>query len=68
MSMIISKKKIHLRRILGVRAELVLGQLEGGHAVLYSSGMATVFAALHHYNPKRVVINKGYHGTLIYLS
>lgn len=45
------------------RAEHVLGQLEGGHAVLYSSGMATVFAVLHHYNPKRVAICKGYHVT-----
>jgi len=45
------------------RAELLIGKLEGGYAVLYSSGMATVWAALNHYNPKRVAIDRGYHIT-----
>lgn len=47
------------------RVEHLLGQLEDptAHAVTYSSGLSAAFAALTHYNPKRVAIDKGYHGT-----
>jgi cystathionine gamma-synthase len=45
------------------RLEAVLGALEGGHAVVYGSGLAAVTAALHHLHPKRVAVSGGYHGT-----
>lgn len=48
--------------IVGHRAETLIGDLEKGLALLYSSGMATVWAVLTHYRPKRVVIERGYHG------
>lgn len=38
------------------RLEAVLGSLEGGHAVAYSSGMAAVAAVLEHVEPSRVVL------------
>ncbi|KAK0551565.1 hypothetical protein OC845_002145 [Tilletia horrida] len=44
------------------RAEKVLSQATGGHAVTYGSGMAAVYAALMHYSPKVIAIRKGYHG------
>jgi cystathionine gamma-synthase len=50
------------------RLELVLGQLEGGHAVTYASGLAAVYAALRHLRPKRVAIDRGYHGTHMVLQ
>jgi len=45
------------------RLEAVLGALEGGHAVTYASGLAAVYAALRHLRPRRVAIDRGYHGT-----
>jgi cystathionine gamma-synthase len=46
------------------RLEAVLGALEGGHAVVYGSGLAAVQALLMHLRPKRVAIAPGgYHGT-----
>lgn len=46
------------------RLEAVLGALEGGHAVVYGSGLAAVQALLMHLHPKRVAIAPGgYHGT-----
>ncbi len=45
------------------RLEAVLGALEGGHAIVYGSGLAAVTALLHHLHPKRVAIGGGYHGT-----
>lgn len=45
------------------RLEAVLGALEGGHAIVYGSGLAAVTAVLHHLHPKRVAITGGYHGT-----
>lgn len=45
------------------RLEAVLGALEGGHAVTYPSGQAATYAALRHLRPKRVAIDRGYHGT-----
>jgi len=45
------------------RLEQVLGALEGGKAVVYSSGSAAGFAALQYYRPKRIFIDKGYSGS-----
>ncbi|KAI9168621.1 hypothetical protein H9P43_007994 [Blastocladiella emersonii ATCC 22665] len=53
------------------RVEAVLGALEGGypgstgpaHAVVYASGLAALFAVMHHYTPRRIVTQLGYHGT-----
>ena len=45
------------------RLEAVLGALEGGHAVVYPSGQAAVYAAMRHFRPARVAIDRGYHGT-----
>src|SRR5579875_1683996 len=45
------------------RCEIVLGNLEGGTAFLYSSGLAAIYALLNLYHPKRVYIEKGYHMT-----
>lgn len=45
------------------RLEAVLGALEGGHAVAYASGQAATYAALRHLRPRRVAIDRGYHGT-----
>jgi cystathionine gamma-synthase len=44
------------------RLEAVIGSLEGGHAVVYASGMAAVAAALDHYQPRRIVLPDVYHG------
>ncbi len=45
------------------RLEAVLGALEGGHAVVYPSGNGATYAALRHLRPRRVAIDRGYHGT-----
>lgn len=45
------------------RVELVLGSLNKGHAITYSSGLSAGFAALLHVRPDRVAIRGGYHGT-----
>jgi len=46
------------------RLEAVLGALEGGHAVAYSSGLAAVQALMMHLKPRRVAAAPGgYHGT-----
>jgi cystathionine gamma-synthase len=51
------------------RLEAVLGALEGGHAVVYSSGLAAVQALLMHLRPRRVAIAPGgYHGTHLVLD
>ncbi len=45
------------------RFEAVLGSLEGGHAVCYSSGMAAAAAAMAFYRPARVALpGDVYHG------
>jgi cystathionine gamma-synthase len=45
------------------RFEVVLGSLEGGHAVCYSSGMAAAAAAIAFYRPARVALpDDVYHG------
>ncbi len=46
------------------RLEAVLGALEGGRAITYSSGQAATAAALSHLSPRRVALGPGgYHGT-----
>jgi cystathionine gamma-synthase len=42
------------------RLEAVLGALEGGKSVVYSSGLAAVLAALYLFKPKKVSIEGGY--------
>lgn len=44
------------------RAEEVLGQIVGGNAVLYSSGLSAFHSMMIHLNPKNVFIGEGYHG------
>ncbi|KAF9469101.1 Cys/Met metabolism PLP-dependent enzyme-domain-containing protein [Collybia nuda] len=44
------------------RAEHVLSQINEGYALTYSSGLAAAYAALVHYEPKRVAISEGYVG------
>ena len=45
------------------RFEAVIGALESGHAVAYSSGMAAVAGAIDHVNPARIAIPEDcYHG------
>lgn len=50
------------------RLEEVLGALEGGHAVAYPSGQAATYAAMRHFRPRRVALEKGYHGTHLILA
>lgn len=45
------------------RCEQVLGDLEGGTAFLYGSGMAAAVALLYLFRPKRIFIERGYHMT-----
>lgn len=45
------------------RLETVIGKLEGGHAVTYSSGQAAAAAVLRWCRPRRVAIDRGYFGT-----
>jgi len=46
-----------------IRAEQVLSKITNGFALLYSSGLASAFAALTYYQPKRIAITDGYHGS-----
>ncbi|KAJ3259944.1 hypothetical protein HK103_001454 [Boothiomyces macroporosus] len=46
------------------RLETVLGALENGYAVTYSSGLASIFALFEYFQPKTILMNKeGYHGS-----
>ncbi len=45
------------------KAEAIVGQLEGGHAVLYASGQAATFSLLTHLRPRRMLLSGGYHAT-----
>ena len=45
------------------RVERVLGDIQGGLAVTYSSGLSALFAIFESVQPKTIVISKGYHGT-----
>lgn len=44
------------------RLESVFSDILGGNAVVYSSGLAAFFAAMVHYNPKRIFMGQSYHG------
>ena len=45
------------------QVERVLGDLEGGHAVLYASGLAAAYSAMTYCRPRRLLIKPGgYHG------
>ncbi|KAA3638036.1 MAG: PLP-dependent transferase [Armatimonadetes bacterium] len=44
------------------RFEAVLGALEGGHAVCYSTGMAAAAAAINYFRPKQIALPPVYHG------
>ncbi|QLL33178.1 hypothetical protein HG536_0E00890 [Torulaspora globosa] len=44
------------------RLESVFSEILEGNAVVYSSGVAAFFAAMVHYNPKRVFMGNSYHG------
>ncbi|VEU20722.1 DEKNAAC101578 [Brettanomyces naardenensis] len=44
------------------KCEAVLGDIVGGHAVAYNSGLSAFYAAVTYYNPKTVAIGHGYHG------
>jgi cystathionine gamma-synthase len=45
------------------RVEQLLGYLDGGQALMFSSGLAAAFTVLLHYRPKRVAVAHGYWGT-----
>jgi cystathionine gamma-synthase len=44
------------------RVEAVLGAVEGGHAVTYTSGQSAATALIHCIKPRRVYLDAGYHG------
>lgn len=44
------------------RLESVFSDILDGYAVVYSSGLAAFFAAMVHYNPKKIFIGQSYHG------
>lgn len=44
------------------RVESVLSQILNGHAVVYNTGVSSFYAAMVHFNPKRLFIGDSYHG------
>lgn len=44
------------------RVEFLLGALDGGFAITFSSGLAAIYAAVRTFRPKRIFMNPGYHG------
>ena len=44
------------------RVEAVLGAVEGGKAVTYSSGLSAATALIHCIKPRRIYMDAGYHG------
>jgi hypothetical protein len=48
--------------MLGQKVESVIGKLEGGFALVYSSGLAAVNAVLYRFKPKTIWMNGGYKG------
>jgi len=57
-------RHIYSRYTQGVstRVEKLLGQICGGHALTYASGLAAAYAAITHFAPKRIAVRGGYHG------
>jgi len=50
------------------RVEKVLGKVNQGYALTYSSGLAAAYATLVHCKPRRVAITAGYHGCHVVLE
>ncbi|KAF8447887.1 Cys/Met metabolism PLP-dependent enzyme-domain-containing protein [Boletus edulis BED1] len=44
------------------RVDQVLGKINHGHAITYTSGLAAASSALAHFKPKRIAISGGYMG------
>ncbi|CCF58537.1 hypothetical protein KAFR_0E03860 [Kazachstania africana CBS 2517] len=44
------------------RLESLFSEILEGHAVIYSSGCAAFYAAMVHYNPKKIFMGQCYHG------
>jgi cystathionine gamma-synthase len=44
------------------RVEAVIGTVEGGQAITYSSGLSAVTALIHCIKPRRIYMDAGYHG------
>lgn len=44
------------------RVESVLSKILDGHAVVYNTGVSSFYAAMVHFNPKRLFIGESYHG------
>ncbi|KAF5317917.1 hypothetical protein D9611_014420 [Ephemerocybe angulata] len=44
------------------RVEHILGKINHGYALTYSSGLSAAYAALVYFQPKRLAIRGGYHG------
>lgn len=51
------------------RLEAVIGSLEGGHSVVYPSGMAAAAAVLDHVRPSRIALpDDVYHGVRVFVG
>ena len=48
----------------GDRVEAIVGKLTNSYATVYSSGLGAFHAAMVHFNPKQLCIDKAYHGCL----
>ena len=44
------------------RVESIVGQLDGGEAITYSSGLSAVTALIHAVKPRRILLGAGYFG------
>ena len=44
--------------------EAVLGAIQGGQAITYSSGLSAVQALIHAIKPRRIYLDAGYHGVV----
>ncbi|CAF4903201.1 unnamed protein product [Rotaria sp. Silwood1] len=51
-----------LNTVTRTRVEALLGALEGGQAITYSSGLSAVTALIHCIKPRRMYVDGGYHG------
>lgn len=46
----------------GERIEEIVGKLTNSYATVYLSGLSAFFAAMTHFNPKQLFVDKAYHG------
>ncbi|CAF3826218.1 unnamed protein product, partial [Rotaria magnacalcarata] len=51
-----------LNTVTRTRVEALLGAVEGGQAITYSSGLSAVTALIHCIKPRRMYVDAGYHG------